>query len=141
MGPASRPRDGETYEAVTRGIRVVVSPRFQPEHSDPQRGRFVWAYAVRIENQGVESVRLVSRHWIITDDHNRVEEIRGPGVVGEQPLLEPGERFEYSSGCPLAAPSGAMRGTYQMVTEGGESFEATIPAFSLHLPGAKSRLN
>lgn len=140
---ASPPRSWSTdaYAETTRGVRVVVAPRFLPEQSDPQRGRYVWAYAVRIENTGEETVQLISRHWIITDAHNRVEEVRGPGVVGEQPVLKPGESFEYASGCPLGATSGVMRGTYQMVTEKGEAFEAVVPAFSLHLPEATRRLN
>jgi ApaG protein len=131
----------DAYVATTRGVRVVVAPRYLPEQSDAARGRFVWAYVVRIENTGEETVRLVSRHWIITDAHNRVEEVRGPGVVGETPTLKPGESFEYTSGCPLGTASGAMHGAYQMVTAAGEAFEAMIPPFSLHLPDAPRRLN
>jgi ApaG protein len=141
---ASPPRPAattEAYVATTRGIRVVVAPRFVPEQSDPQGGRFVWAYDVRLENLGEETVRLVTRHWVITDGLGRVEEVRGPGVVGEQPRLAPGESFEYTSGCPLGTESGVMQGSYGMVTTAGESFDAVIPPFSLHLPGATRRPN
>ncbi len=129
------------YEATTRGVVVRVAPAFLPDQSDPERSRFTWAYAVEIENHGEETVRLISRHWLITDALNRVEEVKGPGVVGEQPTLEPGEAFRYTSGCPLATPSGAMRGSYQMVTAAGETFDARIPEFSLHLPDATRRMN
>ena len=135
------PRAGEVYQAVTRGMSVRVSPTFLPDQSDPERSRFVWAYTVEIENRGSETVQLLSRHWVITDSANHVEEVRGPGVVGEQPVLKPGESFRYTSGCPLTTPSGAMVGRYQMVTSTGESFEAAIPEFSLHLPHARERLN
>ncbi len=132
---------GDAYVAVTRGLRIAVSPRFLPEQSDAARGRFAWAYTVRIANEGRDVVRLLTRHWVITDARNRVEEVRGPGVVGEQPRLAPGESFEYTSGCPLTTTSGAMHGWYGMETEGGEAFDAEIPAFSLHLPGASRHLN
>lgn len=141
MAAPPRAARAEAYCATTRGVRVVVTPRFLPSESDPERGRFFWAYTVRIENTGEETVQLLSRHWIITDGLNRVEEIRGPGVVGEQPTLRRGERFEYTSGCPLSTPSGAMRGAYQMRGEAGEAFEAVIPEFSLHRPEAARRLN
>jgi ApaG protein len=140
--PATRVEDGpDSYSATTRGVRVTVSPRFMAERSDPEQGRFFWAYGVTIENLGAETVTLVSRHWRITDALNRLEEVHGPGVVGEQPVLQPGDSFEYTSGCPLETPSGAMQGSYQMITASGESFDAEIPAFSLHLPGAARRLN
>ena len=129
------------YEATTRGVRVRVTPTWLPAQSEPDRGQYVWAYTVEIENRGAETVRLVSRHWVITDAMNRVEEVRGPGVVGEQPTLAPGESFRYTSGCPLPTPSGAMRGAYQMVTPSGEGFDAEIPEFSLHLPEATRRMN
>ena len=137
----SSPDTSSAYAAVTRGLRVEVTPRYLPDQSDPARPRHVWSYTVRIENQGAETVQLVSRHWIITDAYNHVEEVKSPGVVGEQPVLKPGDAFEYTSGCPLAAPSGSMRGTYQMVTGDGDAFTAEIPAFSLHQPGATRRLN
>ncbi len=134
-------RSEETYSATTRDVRVLVSPRFLPEQSDPERGRFLWAYSVRIENLGETTVQLISRHWVITDARNHVEEVRGPGVVGEQPVLKPGESFEYTSGCPLPTPSGGMEGSYQMLTTDGETFDAAVPAFSLHLPTATRTLN
>ncbi len=134
-------RSEETYSATTRDVRVMVSPRFLPEQSDPERGRFFWAYSVRIENLGKATVQLISRHWVITDARNHVEEVRGPGVVGEQPVLKPGESFEYTSGCPLPTPSGGMEGSYQMLTTDGETFDAAVPAFSLDLPTATRTLN
>jgi ApaG protein len=141
MAGPPRAATSDAYAAVTRGVRVVVTPRYLPEESDPGQGRFFWAYTVRIENNGEETVQLLARHWIITDGLNRVEEVRGPGVVGQQPTLRRGERFEYTSGCPLSTPSGAMRGAYRMRTEAGEAFEARIPEFSLHRPEAALRLN
>ena len=134
-------RTEDAYSATTRDVRVMVSPRFLPEQSDPERGRFFWAYSVRIENLGKATVQLISRHWVITDARNHVEEVRGPGVVGEQPVLKPGESFEYTSGCPLPTPSGGMEGSYQMLTTDGETFDAAVPAFSLHLPTATRTLN
>ncbi|MCF8506769.1 MAG: Co2+/Mg2+ efflux protein ApaG [Caulobacter sp.] len=133
--------DSPVYEARTGDILVRVSPAYLPEDSNPENGRWIWSYTVEIENHGKDTVTLVSRHWVITDGLNRVEEVKGQGVVGEQPVLGPREAFRYASGCPLATPSGAMRGTYQMVTAKGEAFEAAIPEFSLHLPGARRRLN
>jgi ApaG protein len=139
---ATRLDDGsDSYTQTTRGVRITVSPRFLPERSEPDQGRWFWAYGVTIENTGEETVTLVSRHWRIIDARNRVEDVHGPGVVGEQPVLQPGESFEYTSGCPLETPSGAMQGSYQMITASGESFDAEIPAFSLHLPGAARRLH
>lgn len=133
--------DNPVYEARTRDILVRVAPAYLPEQSRPEEGRWLWAYVVEIENHGTETVTLVSRHWIITDALNRVEEVKGPGVVGEQPELGPREAFRYNSGCPLATPSGSMRGTYQMVTGAGEGFDVEIPEFSLHLPGSTRRVN
>lgn len=129
------------YEAETRGVKVKVAPSFLPEHSDPEEDRWVWAYTVQIENGGPETIQLVDRRWIITDAQGRVEQVEGPGVVGEQPVLEPGDSYQYTSGCPLTTDSGAMVGAYGMVTETGERFEAAIPAFSLHLPGAERAVN
>lgn len=141
MRRPSRPAQPEraVYQAVTRSIVVRVAPTFLAEDSDPDNRRYVWAYTVEIENHGEETVQLVSRHWIITDALNRVEEVEGEGVVGEQPTLSPREAFRYSSGCPLQTPSGAMRGSYRMVTDAGEAFDVAIPEFSLHLPGAASK--
>ena len=129
------------YTATTRAIRVTVQPQYLPQQSDPAKSQYVWAYQVRIENQGDVAVQLRSRHWKITDGLGRVQEVKGPGVVGKTPLLKPGEAFEYASGTPLSTPSGIMAGTYQMVAESGEQFDIEIPAFSLDSPAAKRRLN
>ena len=120
--------------AVTHGIRISVTPQYVAEQSSPRARRYVFAYTVRIENEGTEPAQLRSRHWIITDGDGRVEEVRGPGVVGQQPLLRPGEHFEYTSGCVLQTPRGQMRCTYQMVRDGGATFDATIAPFDLLLP-------
>lgn len=123
-------------EALTRGVRVNVSSEYVAERSRPLMNEYFFAYTIRIENQGRETVQLVSRHWQIRDAEGREEEVRGLGVVGEQPVLSPGEAFEYTSACPLGTPFGSMRGTYQMVTEGGERFDAEIAAFDLAEPYA-----
>ena len=117
--------------AVTRGIRVEVNSFYVDERSAPERGEWFFAYQVRISNEGDERVQLLSRHWIITDGDGSEEEVRGPGVVGEQPVLGSGESFEYTSACPLSTPVGTMRGTYQMVTDDGVSFDAEIAPFTL----------
>ena|ERR1041384_4911029 len=119
------------YRATTRKIEVTVTPRFLSERSSPTNGYYFWAYTIDIANQGEETVQLKTRHWRITDAHGRLQEVKGPGVVGETPVLKPGESFEYTSGVPLPTPSGFMAGTYGMVTEEGEPFEIEIPAFSL----------
>ncbi len=129
------------YDKTTRAIRVSVKPTFLEDQSSPDENYYVWAYKVRIENQGGETVQLRDRYWRITDGFGRVQEVRGPGVVGEQPVLRPGERFEYTSGTPLPTPSGIMLGTYRMETTAGESFEVEIPAFSLDSPHQPVRLN
>jgi ApaG protein len=129
------------YEAKTRGVRVRVAPTYLPDRSDPDGELYVWAYHVEIENEGGGPVQLIDRHWTITDALGRVEEVDGPGVVGEQPVIGPGASFEYTSGCPLSTSSGAMVGHYGMVAEDGERFDAAIPAFSLHLPGAERVVN
>ena len=121
-------------EATTRGVRVSVESRYSAEHSGPDQWFFL--YTIRIANEGGETVQLISRHWIIRDGNGRVEEVRGPGVVGEQPTLEPGTAFEYTSGCPLPTPMGSMRGHYDMVTAEGASFEAQVAEFELREPGA-----
>lgn len=118
-------------EAVTNGIRVEVLCRYAPENSRPHHREWIFQYTVRITNQSSETVQLVSRHWILTDALEHVEEVRGPGVVGEQPVLAPGESFKYSSWCPLRTPSGVMRGTYQMVRRNGEQFDIEIAPFGL----------
>ena len=120
--------------ATTRGIRVSVDARFSAEHSAPERQHWFFLYTIRIENTGDLTVQLQTRHWIITDGDGRVEEVRGPGVVGEQPVLMPGESFEYTSGCPLSTSFGVMEGSYQMVSESGDLFEAKIAPFTLSEP-------
>jgi ApaG protein len=122
------------YDKITRSIRVSVEPSFLDDQSSPEDDYFVWAYAVSIENEGEEVVQLKNRYWRITDATGRIEEVRGAGVVGEQPVLQPGDRFEYTSGAPLATPTGFMVGTYQMQTSNGEVFDVEIPAFSLDSP-------
>lgn len=122
------------YSQTTRSITITVRPFYLEEHSSPADNHYVWAYHVRIENRGSETVQLRNRHWRITDSLGRLQEVRGPGVVGEQPVLAPGESFEYTSSCPLATPSGFMVGDYEMETRGGENFLARVPAFSLDLP-------
>jgi ApaG protein len=129
------------YSAVTHGIRVSVEPHFLEEQSDPARDRYVWAYRVEIENGGEVTVQLLARHWLITDGNGQLEEVRGLGVVGEQPVLQPGERYSYTSGCPLTTPSGIMRGSYQMAAADGSLLMVEIPAFSLDLPGSVRVVN
>lgn len=120
--------------ALTDGIKVSVQAAYLPEQSSPKSHRYVFAYTVTIANRGGAAVQLRSRHWVITDGEGKVEEVRGPGVVGQQPLLEPGDHFEYTSGCVLGTPRGEMRGTYQMHRPDGTSFAATIAPFALALP-------
>ena len=129
------------YEAETRGMIVRVRPTYLPEQSDPDDRKWVWAYAIEIVNASTETVQLISRHWIITDARGRTEEVDGPGVVGEQPTLRPGDAYSYASGCPLATPSGSMVGSYRVVTDLGQSFEIAIPHFSLDLPDARRVVN
>ncbi len=119
------------YRAITRNIEVTVSPKFLPERSAPDKGHFFWSYTITICNLGQTTVQLMTRHWQITDAQGRNQEVRGAGVVGEQPTLEPGESFEYTSGVPLPTSSGFMAGSYGMVTGEGERFDIEIPAFSL----------
>ncbi len=123
------------YAAVTRDILVTVEPFFLDDKSEPDESRYVWAYHVQIENQGEREVKLESRYWRITDGFGRVQEVRGDGVVGEQPVIKPGEAYEYTSGAPLTTPSGIMGGRYSMVMpDSGERFEVEIPTFSLDSP-------
>ena len=129
------------YRLTTRAIQVTVEPSFVEGESNPDDGRYFWAYRIEISNLGGEVVRLRSRHWRITDANGKTEEVRGAGVVGKQPVLKPGETFSYTSGCPLATPSGIMVGTYQMQNEKGEMFSIDIPAFSLDLPNARRTVN
>ena len=113
---------------------VQVQPQYLEEQSEPEQGRYLFAYTVTIRNTGEVTAQLVSRHWIITDSDGQIEEVRGPGVVGEQPVLKPGQSFQYTSGCPLATPVGSMHGSYQCIAEDGTAFEATIPEFVLSVP-------
>jgi ApaG protein len=134
-------RSDRMYRAITRQIEVTVEPNFLPEHSSLEKPEYFWSYAIVITNTGEETVQLRSRHWIITDALGRKQEVRGPGVVGKQPVLAPGERFEYTSGVPLPTASGFMTGRYQMVTDSGERFEIDVPTFSLDSPDTKRVLN
>ena len=129
------------YRAVTRGIEVSVEPFYLEDQSDPDENRYVWGYRITIANNSAETVQLRSRYWQITDANGHVEEVRGAGVVGEQPTLEPGDSFQYSSGCPLTTTSGVMVGRYQMQGSGGSMFEVDIPAFSLDMPDLRRTLN
>ncbi|MFM7344473.1 MAG: Co2+/Mg2+ efflux protein ApaG [Tagaea sp.] len=129
------------YSATTRDIKVTVKPVFLEDQSSPAENHYVWAYHVRIENLGARTVRLRARHWKITDAFGRLQEVKGAGVVGEQPLLEPGQSFEYTSGTPLGTPSGIMSGTYMMETADGARFDVAIPAFSLDSPHHSAKLN
>ncbi len=129
------------YTATTRNITVRVQPQFLAEQSDPVSDQYVWLYTINIENGGTEAVQLLNRHWIITNAVGHVEEVQGPGVVGEQPVLQPGDSFQYTSGCPLRTPSGLMVGTYEMVGPGDERFDIDIPAFSLDSPHQARQLN
>jgi ApaG protein len=129
------------YAATTRQIRVSVLPTYLDDQSAPEDGHFVWAYNVVIENLGSETVQVLGRHWRITDARGETHDVRGRGVIGEQPVLEPGDRFDYTSGTPLATPSGIMAGSYQVENERGESFDIEIPAFSLDSPYQPVRLN
>jgi ApaG protein len=129
------------YRSVTRRIEVKVVPRFLPDRSSPDNSYFFWAYTITLTNLGNETVQLKTRHWRITDAHGRLQEVRGAGVVGEEPVLRPGENFEYTSGVPLPTPSGFMMGTYGMVTETGEPFDIAIPAFSLDAPQQERTIN
>jgi len=129
------------YEAVTQGIRVCVTPQFLEDESDADSSRYLWAYTIVIENEGEQTVQLKTRYWQITDAKGRVEEVRGPGVVGETPVLKPGESFTYTSGCPLSEPSGVMLGTFGMVDEEGQRFDIAVPAFSLDSPEGQRTVN
>ncbi len=123
-------------ETVTRGVRVRVKSQYDPSRSRPNQQQWFFLYTIQISNEGEETVQLISRHWIITDANGKVEEVQGPGVVGEQPVLATGQSFEYTSGCPLTTPFGTMHGTYQMTTTSGTRFDAQIAAFTLSEPHA-----
>ena len=121
--------------AITEGVEVSVESFYLPDHSVPEEDRYVYAYRIRLQNRSPRTVQLLRRHWIITDGNGEVNEVKGEGVVGEQPVLEPGGEYEYTSGSHLKSPIGTMHGTYQMVTKSGELFDVTIPCFSLEVPG------
>lgn len=121
-------------DTTTRGVRITVRPRFVPEQSVPEESQYLFAYHITIRNDGSIAVQLLSRHWVITDGEGKVEEVRGPGVVGYQPTLAPGEEFQYTSGCPLTTPVGTMHGSFQMVAADGDQFDAMIKPFRLAVP-------
>ena len=129
------------YTRMTRSIEVSINPVYLDDQSEPDDDHFVWAYRVRIENKGAETVQLLNRYWRITDALGRTQEVRGAGVVGERPVLDPGQSYEYTSGTPLSTPSGIMDGSYQMETPGGETFDVVIPPFSLDSPHQRRSLN
>ena len=133
--------DRTPYTAITRGIAVSVEPAYLEARSSPVSSQHFWAYRVLIKNQGRETVQLLNRHWMITNARGELTEVKGPGVVGEQPVLKPGESFEYTSGVPLNTPSGVMGGAYQMESESGERFDIEIPTFSLDRPNQGILLN
>jgi ApaG protein len=126
------------HAATTHGVTVRVSVSYLPEQSEPHRGRWFWAYHIRLENEGDQAVQLLTRHWIITDGRGARHTVEGEGVVGEQPLIVPGGSYDYVSGCPLATPTGAMQGSYHMIGEDGLAFDAAIPRFSLLAPAVES---
>jgi ApaG protein len=126
--------------AITHGIVVEVASAYVPDRSSPEHGEYFFAYTVRISNTGGSTIQLLNRHWIITDGDGQVEEVRGPGVVGEQPVLRPGESFQYTSACPLGTPYGTMRGSYEMLRDDGTRFDASIAPFELMIPPTGSRL-
>jgi ApaG protein len=121
-------------EAITRGIRIRVEAEYAPQRSQPMQNQWFFLYTVQITNQGSETVQLLSRHWVITDAMGEIREVKGPGVVGKQPVLGPGQSFQYTSGCPLPTPFGSMHGTYQMITEDRQTFDAEIAPFTLTEP-------
>ena len=133
--------DPTPYTAITRGIAVSVEPAYLERKSLPESSQYFWAYRVIIENQGRETVQLLNRHWMITNARGELTEVKGPGVVGEQPVLKPGESFAYTSGAPLDTPSGMMGGAYEMESESGERFDIEIPTFSLDRPNQGVLLN
>lgn len=141
MRPIEQRHPGPRYEQVTHGIRIAVQPAYLEEQSEPDDSKYVWSYTITIENHGNETVQLISRYWHIIDAIGRVQEVRGPGVVGAQPILAPGQSFEYTSGCPLPTASGTMSGRYQMQRLAGDSFEAEIPPFLLETPDERRQLH
>ena len=130
-----------SYEEVTRDIRVAVEPSFLDDQSEPDEGRYIWAYRVTIENNGDQPLQVLSRFWRITDARGRVREVRGSGVIGEQPVIAPGRSYEYTSGAPLETPSGFMTGTYRVRIDSGEGFDIGIPMFALESPYEVRRMH
>ena len=139
--PKARTDNTLRYESETRRIKVAVNPAYLDDQSDPEDDRYVWSYTVTIENKSEEAVQLLSRYWNITDGAGRVQEVRGEGVVGAQPVIGPGEKFQYTSGCPLETASGYMTGRYRMISASGESFEAEIPGFLLESPYERRQIH
>lgn len=130
------------YEQETAGMVVRVEPHFAPEQSEPDEGRFVWSYTIEIENRSTDPVQLLSRFWRITDENGLTQEVRGPGVIGQQPVIGPGQSFRYTSAAPLAAPSGVMLGAYSMQRmDNGEAFDIAVPAFALESPHQSRMIN
>jgi ApaG protein len=129
------------YQAVTRDIAVTVAPEFLSDRSEPAQNQYFWAYTVEIENRGHTAVQLKRRHWIITDGQGKKHEVNGAGVVGEEPIIEPGQSFRYTSGCPLDTPHGFMVGSYDMIDDDGRMFSVEIPAFSLDIPAPRRVIN
>lgn len=129
------------FSKTTHDITVTAEPRFLPEHSEPDDAHYVWAYTIKLENRGTETVQLLNRYWHISDDSGQVQEVKGPGVIGEQPVLKPGESFRYTSGTALTTPSGLMFGKYEMTTPIGSRFDVEIPAFSLDSPYFSGKAN
>jgi ApaG protein len=129
------------YQAITQDIAVTVQPEYMVERSEPSKRQYFWSYEVVIENRGTQTVQLVRRHWIITDGRGQKHDVRGAGVVGEEPIIPPGDTYRYTSGCPLDTPDGFMVGSYTMVSEDGSHFDVAIPAFSLDIPAARRILN
>ena len=129
------------YQSVTCNIEVTVTPQYLADRSSPESGEYFWAYTIEITNRGTQTVQLKTRHWRITDSQGRLQEVKGPGVVGEEPVLKPSESFEYTSGVPLPTPSGFMTGSYGMVSQEGEHFDIEIPAFSLDSSYAGRTIN
>jgi ApaG protein len=129
------------YQAITHDIAVTVEPQYLADRSEPSRRQYFWAYTVEIENRGEQTVQLKRRHWIITDGKGQKHEVSGPGVIGEEPIIAPGESFRYTSGCPLDTPDGFMVGSYDMIGDNGDHFSVAIPAFSLDIPVPRRILN
>lgn len=129
------------YTKTTNHIKITVQPFYLEQHSEPEDDRYVWAYTIHMENHGEQAVKLLRRHWHITDELGRSQEVHGDGVIGEQPSIKPGEAFQYTSGVPLSTPSGIMTGEYEMALEDGEKINVSVPAFSLDSPFSTSRPN